>query len=318
MNIVVLDGFTLNPGDLSWNGIRQLGECTIYDRTADADIEQRAGTADIVLTNKTPLSAETIARLPRLRYIGVLATGYNIVDVQAALTRGIVVTNVPSYGTMSVAQVVFAHLFNLTHRLGHHAHAVREGRWSSSHDFTFWDFPLIEVSGMTLGVVGPGRIGSTVAGAGVAFGMHVVAAGPASGEGLPAGVREVSVDELFRMSDVVTLHCPLTPLTRGLVNRERLATMKRSAFLINTSRGQIVDEAALAAALNAGRIAGAGLDVLSVEPPPGGHPLLTAKNCYITPHFAWASTAARARLMAGVTDNLKAFLDGTPRNVVEG
>ena len=318
MNIVVLDGFTLNPGDLSWDGIRRLGHCTIFDRTVRAEIEQRAGAADVILTNKTPLDAGTIARLSPLRYIGVLATGYNIVDVQAAQTRGIVVTNVPSYGTMSVAQVVFAHLFNLTHRLGHHARAVREGRWSSGSDFSFWDFPLIEVSGMTLGVVGPGRIGSAVAGAAVAFGMQVVAAGPATGYGLPPGVRSVSVDELFRTSDVVTLHCPLTPSTRGLVNRERLGTMKRSAFLINTSRGQVVDEDALAGALNSGQIAGAGLDVLSLEPPPPDHPLLTAKNCFITPHYAWASTAARARLMAGVTENLKAFLAGTPRNVVNG
>ena len=317
MNIVILDGFTLNPGDLTWRGIQELGSCTIYERTGGTEIEGRAREAEIILTNKTPLNGDIIARLPRLRYIGVLATGYNIVDVAAAAERGIVVTNVPSYGTMSVAQVVFAHLFNLTHHIAHHTDAVRHGRWSASGDFTFSDFPLLEVSGMTLGIVGPGRIGSAVAKAAIAFGMHVVATPRPSGGDVPPGVRTVPVDELFRTSDVVSLHCPLTPLTRGLVNRERLASMKRTAFLINTSRGSIVDEDALAAALNSGQIAGAGLDVLSVEPPPAAHPLLSAKNCYITPHFAWASTAARERLLAEVTENLRAFLAGTPRNVLK-
>jgi len=318
MNIVILDGFTLNPGDLSWEGIRALGPCTIHERTSTEEILSRSRDAGVLLTNKTPLGADTIAQLPRLRYIGVLATGYNIVDVGAALGRGIVVTNVPSYSTMSVAQVVFAHLFNLTHRIGHHTDEVRNGRWSASRDFSFWDYPLVEVSGLRLGIVGPGRIGSAVARAGIAFGMEVVAAGSATEAGVPQGVRAVSVDELFRTSDVVSLHCPLTPATRGLVSRERLARMKPTALLINTSRGPIVDEAALADALNAGLIAGAGLDVLSLEPPTEGNPLLKAKNCYITPHFGWASTAARARLLAEVIENVKAFLAGTPRNVVRG
>lgn len=318
MRIVILDAFTLNPGDLSWRGIEELGPCTIHDRTAPEEIELRAKGAEILLTNKTPLSGGTLERLPGLRYIGVLATGYNIVDVDAAVKRGIVVTNVPSYGTMSVAQVVFAHLFNLTHRIAHHTDAVRSGRWCASRDFSFWDYPLLEVSGLTLGIVGPGRIGSAVAKAGIAFGMHVAAAGRSSPGSAPPGVRMVPIDELFRISDVVSLHCPLTPSTKGLVSRERLLTMKRTAFLINTSRGPLIDEEALATALNSGAIAGAGLDVLSTEPPPAGHPLLGAKNCYITPHFAWASTAARARLLAEVTENLRAFLAGTPRNVLPG
>jgi glycerate dehydrogenase len=316
MNIVILDGFTLNPGDLSWRPIQELGSCTIYDRTRAEEIVERSHDAEIVLTNKTPLGPGTIARLDRLRYIGVLATGYNVVDLGAALKRRIVVTNVPSYGTMSVAQVVFAHLFNLTHRIAHHTDAVRQGRWTSSGDFTFWDFPLVEVSGLTLGIVGPGRIGSAVAAAAMAFGMHVIAAG--QGGDPPAGVRMVGIDELFKGSDVVSLHCPLTPETKGLVSRERLRTMKRSAFLINTSRGQVVDEAALADALNSGEIAGAGLDVLSVEPPPAENPLLGAKNCYITPHFAWASTAARARLLTEVAENIRAYIAGKERNVLKG
>ncbi len=318
MNIVILDAFTLNPGDLSWEAIRNLGRCTIHDRTSPGEILPRARDAEILLTNKTPLDAQTMAGLPRLRYIGVLATGYNIVDARAARERGVVVTNVPSYSTASVAQVVFAHLFNLTHRIAHHTEAVRNGRWSANPDFSFWDSPLVEVSGLTLGIVGAGQIGRAVAQAGIAFGMHVAAAGSGSGKAPPPGVRSMPLDELFRTSDVISLHCPLTPSTLGLVNRERLASMKRSAFLINTSRGPIVDEDALAEALNQGQIAGAGLDVLSIEPPPEGNPLLSAKNCYITPHFAWASTAARERLLEQASENLKAFLAGTPRNVVNG
>ncbi len=318
MTIIVLDGATLNPGDLSWEGIETLGRCTVHDRTEPGLVEERSRGAEILLTNKTPIDGGLIARLTALRYIGVLATGYNVVDVRAAAERGIVVTNVPSYSTASVTQVVFGHLFNLTHRMGHHTDAVRDGRWAAAEDFSFWDFPLIEVSGLTLGIVGPGQIGSAVAQAGRAFGMNVIASRAASGGAPPPGVRIVPVAELFRTSDVVSLHCPLTPATRLLVNRERLSTMKRTSYLINTSRGQIVDEEALAEALNEGRIAGAGLDVLSEEPPPSGHPLTRAKNCFITPHFAWASTAARARLIAEVTENLRAFLAGSPRNVVKG
>ena len=316
MQIVVLDGFTLNPGDLSWEGLSASGICTIHDRTAPEEILRRSRDADALLTNKTVLSRDTIAALPRLRYVGVLATGYNIVDVDAARERGIPVTNIPAYGTMSVAQVVFAHLFNLTHRMGHHTAAVREGAWTACKDFSFADAPLVEVSGLTMGIIGLGRIGTAVAHAAAAFGMHVLAHDPSHAGDLPPGIRMASLEELFALSDVLTLHCPLTPSTRGVVNRERLAMMKPTSYLINTSRGLLVDEEALAETLEAGAIAGAGLDVLSVEPPPADNPLLRARNCYITPHIAWASTAARKRLMAEVAENLAAFVRGERRNVV--
>jgi glycerate dehydrogenase len=318
MNIVILDGYTLNPGDLSWDGLEGAGTCTIYERTPEEDVVSRAQDAEILLTNKTPIRGEVVARLPRLKYIGVLATGYNIVDVAAATARGITVTNVPSYGTMSVVQLVFAHLFNLTHRIGHHTGAVRNGRWSESLDFSFRDYPLIEVSGLTIGIVGTGRIGGATARAALAFGMIALCSETPSGRSAPPGVRRTSLDEVFSASDVVSLHCPLTPATRELVNGDRLAQMKHSSFLINTSRGQLIDEKALAEAMNIGRIAGAGLDVLTLEPPRGDNPLLTAKNCFITPHFAWATTAARTRLMGEVTENVLAFLAGKRRNVLNG
>ena len=318
MNIVVLDGYTLNPGDLSWGRLEEAGNFTVYERTPEEEVVTRARDAEILLTNKTPIGAAAIAQLPRLRYIGVLATGYNIVDIKEATTHGIVVTNVPSYGTMSVAQLVFAHLFNLTHRIGHHTGEVRNGRWSESRDFSFRDSPLIEVSGLTLGIVGIGQIGVATSRAGLAFGMNVICAGTPSGRGAPPGVRLTSVEEVFSASDVVSLHCPLTPSTRELVNGERLAQMKRTSFLINTSRGGLIDEQALAEALNSGAIAGAGLDVLTIEPPHADNPLLNAKNCFITPHFAWATTAARARLMAEVTENVLAFIAGKRRNVLKG
>jgi len=316
MRIVVLDGFTLNPGDLSWEPIRVLGDCVVYDRTASDQIISRADGAEIVLTNKTPLSRATIEAIPTLRYIGVLATGFNIVDVDAAREHRVPVANVPAYSTMSVAQVVFAHLLNLTHGIAHHTAAVREGRWSSNPNFSFWDSPLIELAELTLGIVGLGRIGSAVACTAHALGMRVIAYDPAIDPDTVSKGLMVPLDELFAKSDVVTLHCPLTPATRGIVNRDRLRLMKRSAYLINTSRGPLVDEAALAEALNGGSIAGAGLDVLSEEPPPQNHPLLTAKNCWITPHFAWASTAARARLLQEVAENVNAFQRGEKRNVV--
>lgn len=318
MRIVVLDGYTLNPGDLRWDPLSALGELTVHERTPRAAIVSRSREAPILLTNKTPVTGDAIAALPGLRYIGVLATGYNIVDVGAARARGITVTNVPSYATMSVAQAVFAHLFMLTHRMGHHTDAVRQGRWSDAADFSFRDFPLVELSGQTMGIVGFGRIGRAVGDAARAFGMEVLASRGAPEGELPSWVRRASLEELFTMSDVVSLHCPLTPATTGLVNRERLALMKPVAYLINTSRGPLVDEGALAEALNTGRIAGAGLDVLSVEPPPRDNPLLSAKNCFITPHFAWATVAARARLLQEAADNVKAFLAGKERNGVPG
>ena len=310
--IVILDAFTANPGDLSWDAVRELGECTVYDRTPPAEVVARSQAAEVILTNKAVVDAAAIAELPALKYIGVVATGYNNVDVGAAREKGIPVCNVPEYGTATVAQAVFALLLELTHRTGHHATAVREGRWCASKDFCFWDGSIVELSGLTLGIVGYGRIGQAVARIGRAFGMRILAcrrSGELGGEG-------ADLETLFRESDVISLHCPLTPETKGLINAQRIGWMKPSAFLINTARGLLVDEAELAAALNGGHIAGAGLDVLSVEPPTPDQPLLKARNCIITPHIAWATQAARARLIAAAVENLRAFLAGNPRNVV--
>jgi glycerate dehydrogenase len=317
MKIVVLDGYTNNPGDLSWGELAALGDCEIHDRTPADLVETRAAGAEIVLTNKVPLPRERIERLGKLRYIGVLATGHNIVDSAAARERGVVVTNVPTYGTRSVAQMVFAHLLNLTQHVAHHAATVREGRWSRCEDFCYWDRPLIELVGLTMGLVGFGRIGRAVARLAGAFGMAVLARDPASPADAPTDVEFVDdVDELFRRSDVVSLHCPLTPATARLVDARRLGLMKPTALLINTARGPLVDGAALAGALNAGRIAAAGLDVLDVEPPAADDPLLSADNCFITPHQGWASRSARARLIATAVDNVRAFLAARPVNVV--
>jgi glycerate dehydrogenase len=315
MTIVVLDGFTLNPGDLSWEDLKSLAPCEIYDRTAPLELAERTENKEILLTNKTNLDRRTIETLPRLKYIGVLATGANVVDLEAARVRGIPVTNVPAYGTASVAQTTLALLLELAHGTGHHAQTVRQGRWSRSADFCYWDQPLIELSGLTLGVVGFGRIGRAVAELAHAFGMSILVAMPHP-KLVPPFVRWVDVETLFRQSDVVSLHCPLTAATERLVNSERLSWMKPSAFLLNSSRGQLIDEAALAKALDSGAIAGAGLDVLTVEPPPLDHPLLHAKNCVVTPHFAWASRAARLRLMNTAVENVRAFLRGQPQNVI--
>lgn len=314
--IVVLDGYTLNPGDLDWCALEKIGELTVYDRTPIDVTVERASGAEILLTNKAPVSAATIERLPELRYIGVLATGHNIVDIAAARAREIVVANVPGYGTPSVAQHVFALILELAQRTGHHAQTVREGRWSASRDFCYWDFPLMELAGRTLGIIGYGAIGRAVAEIGRAFGMKVIAS--TRTVRTAEGVEFLPVDDVFRRADVVTLHCPLTPETQGLVNAARLAEMKADAFLINTGRGPLVVERDLAEALGAGRIAGAGLDVLSVEPPPPDHPLLKSKNCLITPHIAWATRGARLRLMATTVENVRAFLAGSPVNVVGG
>jgi glycerate dehydrogenase len=313
--IVVLDGFALNPGDLSWDRLHALGDCTVYDRSTPAETRERARDAELALTNKTPLDRATIAALPQLAYIGVLATGYNVVDVAAASERGIVVANVPIYGTSSVAQMAFAHLLHLTQNVAGHAAAVREGRWTASVDWCFWDTPQLELDGLTMGIVGLGRIGTATARLAQAFGMQVIAYTRSATIAL-AGVERVELDELFAQSDVVSLHCPLTPETERLVNRARLALMKPSAFLINTSRGPLVDETALAEALNAGRLAGAGLDVLALEPPTADNPLLSARNCHVTPHIAWATRAARARLLDMAIDNVAAFLAGALAHVV--
>lgn len=315
MNICVLDGFTLNPGDLSWDELRKLGPCEIHDRTPPAEIVSRAAKAEIVLTNKTPLPRETIAALPKLKYIGVLATGTNVVDLVAARERNIPVTNIPAYGSRSVAQATIALLLELTNRVGHHAQRVCGGNWTRAADWCFWDAPLVELDRLTMGVVGFGRIGSAVADVAHALGMNIIAYSP-SQKTAPAFVKFVELETVFRSGDVVSLHCPLTSQTQKLVNAERLASMKPTAFLLNTSRGPLVDEAALAEALNSGRIAGAGLDVLSVEPPPADHPLLQAKNCIITPHNAWGTHAARTRLIKIAVENLRSFLNGKPQNVV--
>lgn len=314
-SIVVVDGYTLNPGDLDWRRLEQLGSCAIYDRSSSEEVVERIASADIVLVNKAPLWRESMVDKPRLKYIGVTATGYNIVDIEAAREFGILVTNVPSYGTASVAQMVFAHLLNLTQHVANHAQAVRAGRWASSPDFCFWDYPLLELDGMTMGIVGFGRIGQATAKLAQAFQMKVLAHDRRSiDEG--NGVRAASLETVFRESDVVSLHCPLTPQTEHLVDRSRLALMKPTAFLINTSRGALVDERALAEALNSGRLAGAGLDVLDTEPPRADNPLVNAKHCYITPHIAWATRSSRQRLLDMAIDNVAAFLRGQSQNVV--
>lgn len=316
MRIVVLDGYTLNPGDMSWDDLRAMGECIVYDRTPASEILERAAGAPAVLTNKTPLTADSLRGLPDLRYVGVLATGYNVVDVDAARALGIVVTNVPAYSTLSVTQLVFGHLLAHSLHVADHARVVAEGAWARAKDFAFWVTPLTELSGLTMGILGFGRIGSATAGVARAFGMKVIAHDPDADQVRRGGAEPVGLEELFRRSDVLTLHCPLTERTREIVNESRLRMMKPTSYLINTSRGAVIDESALARALDEGWIAGAGLDVLTVEPPPPDHPLLRAKNCTITPHIAWATRAARARLMAEVVENLRAFQAGRPRNVV--
>ena len=313
--IVVLDGYTLNPGDLSWDALGALGPCQVYDRSAAEEVRPRAAEAEIVLTNKTDLKRAEILAMPKLKYIGVLATGTNVVDLAAARERRITVTNVPAYGTASVAQATMALLLELTQHVGHHAESVRQSRWVRSLDWCYWERPLIELEGLTLGLVGFGRIGAKVAELAAAFGMSILAYNPRPKTAPPA-VRFVALETVFRDSDVVSLHCPLTPETRQLVNAQRLGSMRPTALLLNASRGQLVDEAALADALNHGRIAGAGVDVLSEEPPPASNPLLRARNCIITPHLAWATRAARARLMKIAVENVRAFLDGRPQNVV--
>lgn len=316
VRIVVLDGYALNPGDLSWAELESLGECEIHDRTPAGKTIERAAGADVALTNKVGFDRATLARLPKLRYVGVLATGHDIVDASAAAERGVVVTNVPSYSTRSVAQMVLAHLLNLAQRVGRHAEAVRRGRWAASDDFCFWDGQLVELDGLVLGIIGHGRIGRATAEMARALGMRVLVYDPAAAPGTDDAVEVVGLETLFRRSDVVSLHCPLTAKTANLVDAERLAWMKPTAWLINTSRGPLVDEAALAEALNEGRLAGAGLDVLSNEPPEEDNPLISAKNCYVTPHIAWATRAARQRLMDIAVENVRAFLAGRPQNVV--
>ena len=315
MKICVLDGYTLNPGDLSWDALRELGECEIFDRTPASEVVARAAGADVVITNKAVLGHGEIEALKGLRLIAVTATGFNVVNIGSAKAHGVVVSNVPGYGTRSVAQHVFALVLELAHRVGAHSDGARGEGWASAKDWCFWNGPLVELDGLTLGIVGYGAIGAAVGEIGAAFGMKVVAT-KSSRRAKPVYVEEGTVDEIFSRSDVVSLHCPLTDETKNLVYAGRLASMKASAFLINTARGPLVDEGALAAALNEGRLAGAGLDVLSQEPPSVGNPLLTARNCVVTPHIAWATRAARSRLMDATVGNVRDFLAGVPQNVV--
>ena len=322
MRMVVLDGYTLNPGDNSWSQLAALGELAVYDRTPPEQIVQRARAAAIVLTNKTPLAAPTIEQLGALRFVSVLATGYNIVDVAAARQRGIPVSNVPEYGTDSVAQHAFALLLELCQQVARHDAAVKAGEWSAAADFCFWKSPPLELAGLTIGIVGFGRIGRRVAELARAFGMRVTAAdGTAAGGSRRPRVADQPVEwtdipSLFAQSDVVTLHCPLTGENAGFVNASLLQRMKPTAYLINTARGGLVDEPALAAALDAGQLAGAAVDVVSAEPIRPDNPLLRARHCIITPHMAWGSLAARRRLMATTVKNVEAFLAGRPINVV--
>jgi glycerate dehydrogenase len=319
ITIVALDGHTLNPGDLSWNQWQEYGELTVFPRTpTDTDsIVSRSSEATAILTNKVPLDAETISRLPMLKYIGVTATGYNMIDTAAAKRQGIVVTNVPGYGTASVVQMTFALLLELTLHVQRHSDSVMQGKWSRSQDFCFWDYPLVELAGKTIGIIGMGHIGNKVADVATAFDMQVVGN---SRTQTPQSHRTnfswATIPELLERSDVVSIHAPLFPETKGLINKDTLALMKQTAFLLNTSRGPIIVEEDLAAALNSGRIAGAAIDVLSSEPPPITNPLFNAKNCLITPHISWATQEARTRLMKGALANLSAWLSGHPTNTV--
>jgi len=316
VNITVLDGYTLNAGDLSWEEMATLGHLTVYDRTPASLTINRALDSEIVITNKTVLDADTIAALPRLSYIGVLATGYNVVDIRAAAERGIVVTNIPSYSTQSVAQMAMALLLAITERVEHYTEENRQGKWSSSPDFCYTDTPLHELAGKQMGVVGFGHTGSATAAVAAALGMKIAVSTSRPQEALPEGYVKMGLDELFSTSDVVSLHCPLTPDTHNLVNASRLKTMKPTAILLNTSRGSVVNEADLAEALHKGTIYAAGIDVMCSEPPEADNPLLSAPRCFITPHIAWATAEARRRLMEIATANVRAFIEGHPQNRV--
>lgn len=312
MKICILDGYSLNPGDLDWSPVERLGDVTLFDRTPADKIVERAADADIVLTNKVPFSADTLRQLPRLRFICVLATGYNIIDTEAAARQGVVVANIPAYSTMSVAQMAFAHILNITNHVASYAREVADGKWTNCPDFCFWDSELTELAGKTMGIVGLGNTGMATARIAVAMGMKVVALTSKSADTLPEGITPAPLDDVLASADVVSLHCPLTPSTRHLINAASIAKMKPSAILINTGRGPLVDEQAVADALNGGRLAAFGADVLSQEPPRGDNPLLSARNCFLTPHIAWATLEARTRLMSTATENVRQFIAGEP------
>lgn len=312
MKICILDGYSLNPGDLDWSPVERLGDVTLFDRTPADKIVERAADADIVLTNKVPFSADTLRQLPRLRFICVLATGYNIIDTEAAARQGVVVANIPAYSTMSVAQMAFAHILNITNHVTSYAREVADGKWTNCPDFCFWDSALTELAGKTMGIVGLGNTGMATARIAVAMGMKVVAMTSKSADTLPEGITPAPLDDVLASADVVSLHCPLSPSTRHLINAASIAKMKPSAILINTGRGPLVDEQAVADALNGGRLAAFGADVLSQEPPRGDNPLLSARNCFLTPHIAWATLEARTRLMSTATENVRQFIAGEP------
>lgn len=317
MKIVILDGYCENPGDLSWEPLKEFGELTVYDRTAPADVISRIGDAEIIITNKTVISEEILAACPSIKYIGVLATGYNVVDTKAAAKRGIPVTNVPTYGTTTVAQFAIALLLELCCHVGHHSDAVKEGRWEACPDFCFWDFPITELAGKTLGVIGFGKIGQCTAAIAQALGMKILAnANHKRPELETENCKYADLDEIFAKADVLSLHCPLTAENTGLICKENIEKMKDGVMIINTARGGLVVEQDLADALNVGKVAGAAVDVVSSEPIKGENPLLKAKNCLITPHIAWAANEARQRLMDVAVDNVKQFVNGTPVNVV--
>ncbi len=312
MKICILDGYSLNPGDLDWSPVERLGDVTLFDRTPADKIVERAADADIVLTNKVSFSADTLRQLPRLRFICVLATGYNIIDTEAAARQGVVVANIPAYSTMSVAQMAFAHILNITNHVASYAREVADGKWTNCPDFCFWDSALTELAGKTMGIVGLGNTGMATARIAIAMGMKVVALTSKSADTLPEGITPAPLDDVLASADVVSLHCPLTPSTRHLINAASIAKMKPSAILINTGRGPLVDEQAVADALNGGRLAAFGADVLSQEPPRGDNPLLSARNCFLTPHIAWATLEARTRLMSTATENVRQFIAGEP------
>lgn len=316
MNIVVLDGYTLNPGDITWEGLEKLGDLTVYDRTPEDKVIERIGNAEVVFTNKTPISKETLDACSNVKFIGVLATGYNVVDVVSAKEKNIPVANIPTYGTDAVGQFAIALLLEICHHIGHHNKVVHEGAWENNADWCFWDYPLIELAGKTMGIIGFGRIGQSTARIAKALGMKILAFDEYPNDAGKELAEYVSLDTLFAKSDVISLHCPLFPSTQGIINKYNISKMKDGVIILNNSRGPLIEEQDLADALNSGKVYAAGIDVVSTEPIKNDNPLLTAKNCIITPHIAWAPKESRQRLMDIAVNNLDAFIEGNPKNIV--